>query len=103
MFQCLLAETLQFTIDEHVLILNSAADPCVSRLAQQLSAGELLLAEDNIAACGQARAAIQRSGKTGLRRRQVAFHEYTVHDAPATMDAAVMNILYRPSNAWMYY
>jgi 16S rRNA (guanine1207-N2)-methyltransferase len=103
MLQSLLTKTLQCTADERVLMLNSAADPCVPWLAQQLSAGELLLAEDSIAASEQARAAIQRARLSGSRLRQVAFHEYTVHEAPATMDVAVMNILYQPNNAWMQY
>ena len=101
MLQSLLTQNLQFPIDERVLVLNSAADPCVPWLAQQLSAGELLLAEDNIAAWNQARAAIQRTGQTGLVFRQVPFHEYTLSEAPTTMDAAVMNVLYQPNNAWM--
>ncbi len=99
----LLTGTLRCAIDERVLILNSAADPCVPHLAGQLSAGELLLAEDNISACGRARAAIGNLGKPGPRLRQVAFHEYTSREAPATMDVAVMNILYQPNNAWMQY
>jgi 16S rRNA (guanine1207-N2)-methyltransferase len=103
MLQSLCIDTVQCAIDERVLILNSASDPCVPWLAQQLSAGELLLAEDNIAAAGQARASIQSQGKSGPRLRQVAFHEYTLHEPPAAMDAAVLNTLYQPNNAWMYY
>ena len=45
----LLNETVQLAIDDRVLILNSAADPFVLEAAQCLSAGELILAEDNIA------------------------------------------------------
>lgn len=103
MLQSLCIDTVQCAIDERVLILNSAFDPCVPWLAQQLSAGELLLAEDNIAAARQARTSIQSQDKSGPRLRQVAFHEYTLHELPATRDAAVMNILYQPNNAWMYY
>ncbi len=103
MFQSLLAEVLHCAIDERVLMVNSAADPCVSHVARQLSAGELLLAEDNIAACEQARAVVAGLGKAGPRLRHVAFHEYALREAPATMDAAVMNILYQPNNAWMQY
>ena len=103
MLQSLLTQTLQFAIDERVLILNSAADPCVPWLAQQLGAGELLLAEDNIAAWSQARTAVQAVGKPSPTLRQVPFHEYTVHEASATMDAAIMNILYQPNNTWMHY
>lgn len=103
MLQSLLTDTLHCAIDEHVLILNSAPDPCVAVLAQQLSAGELVLAEDNIAASAQARTAIKGVGKAGPLFRQVAFHEYASCEAPGTMDVAVMNILYQPNNAWMYY
>ena len=103
MLQSLLAKTLHCAIDERVLILNSSSDPCVPFLAQQLSAGELLLAEDNIVAARQAQVAIARLGKGRPRLRQVAFHEYSLHEAPATMDVAVMNILYQPNNAWMHY
>jgi 16S rRNA (guanine1207-N2)-methyltransferase len=101
--QSLLTQTLQCALNDRVLILNSAADPCVPWLVQRLGAGELVLAEDNIAAWGQAQKAVQGVGRTALALRQVAFHEYTLYEAPATMDAAVMNILYQPNNAWMYY
>jgi 16S rRNA (guanine1207-N2)-methyltransferase len=103
MLQSFLTEVLQFTRSERVLILNSAAEPCVSALVRQLSAGELLLAEDNMAAWEQVQAMLEKQGQTNLRLRQVAFHEYAQHEAPATMDEAVMNILYQPNNAWMYY
>ncbi|MGH2507689.1 MAG: class I SAM-dependent methyltransferase [Ktedonobacteraceae bacterium] len=99
----LLPNILQCAPTERVLILNSAADPCVLRLAQQLSAGELVLAEDNVAASQQALAAIKRLGKVQPRVRQLAFHAYSSHAAPATSDTAVMNILYQPNNAWMHY
>src|SRR5258708_1558101 len=46
MLQPLLTETLHCAIAERVLILNSASDPCVLHLAQQISAGELLLTTD---------------------------------------------------------
>ena len=45
----LLHETVQLAIDDHVLILNSAADPFMLEAAQSLSVGELILAEDNLA------------------------------------------------------
>jgi len=103
MLPSLLTDTLHCAINERVLLLNSASDPCVAVLAQQLSAGELVLAEDNVAASSQAQAAIKGVGKTGPLLRQVAFHEYVSREAPATMDVVVMNILYQPSNAWMHY
>lgn len=101
MFHSLLTEMLHFSIDERVLVLNSAADPCVPLVAQQLSAGQLLLAEDNLAALERTQATVQN--KTWSRVRQLAFHEYTLHEAPGTMDAALLNILYQPNNAWMHY
>src|SRR5258707_1852159 len=99
--QALLAETVKFKPGERLLVVNSAADPCVPALAQRV--GEVVLAEDSIAAYARAQAALQRMGKAGPPCRQVAFHEYALHEAPATMDLAVMNILYRPNNAWMRY
>ena len=49
----LLHETVQLAIDDRVLILNSAADPFMLEAAQSLSAGELILAEDNLASLQQ--------------------------------------------------
>lgn len=103
MLQSLLAETIRCAPDARLLILNSAADPSIPRLARQLKSGKLVLAEDNIAAGQQAEESITRASTPGLRLRQVAFHEYILHEAAATMDIAVMNILYQPRNAWMYY
>jgi 16S rRNA (guanine1207-N2)-methyltransferase len=100
----LLAETVQLAIDDRLLILNSAADPFVLEAARRLSAGELILSEDNIASLQTALSASEREHiKTQLRVRHVPFHEYTLHEAPATIDVAVMNMLYQPSNAWMIY
>jgi 16S rRNA (guanine1207-N2)-methyltransferase len=105
----LLDNTVQLAIDDRVLILNSAADPFVPKAAQQVVAGELLLAEDNIALLQSAYAALEREhsmpgGRNSLSRyRHVPFHEYTLREAPATIDVAVMNMLYQPSNAWLTY
>lgn len=103
MLQSLLAEAVQCHPGERLLVLNSASDPCVPRLARQAGAGELLLAEDSVAAYAQARTALQSLGKASVPFRQLPFHEYTLHEAPATVDVAVMNILYQPNNAWMQY
>lgn len=103
MLQSLLAEVVQYHPGERLLVLNSASDPCVPRLAQRSDAGELVLAEDNVASYAQARTALQSLGKTCAPFRQVAFHEYALREAPATMDVAVMNIIYQPNNAWMQY
>ena len=103
MLQSLLAEVVQYAPGERLLIINSASDPCVARLAHKTNASELVLAEDSVAACAQARTALQSVNKADARVRQVAFHEYTTSEAPATVDVAIMNILYQPNNAWMLY
>ncbi len=101
----LLCDTVQLAIDDRLLILNSAADPFVGEAAQRIVTGELLLAEDNIAALHSAQTALDREnqGRRLMRWRHVPFHEYTLHEAPATIDVAVMNMLYQPGNAWMHY
>jgi 16S rRNA (guanine1207-N2)-methyltransferase len=103
MLQSFITDLLHCSSHEHVVILNSAADPSIARLAQQLVEGELLLAEDSLAAARLARQAVQQAGRSALRLREVAFHEYTLHEAAATMDTAILNILYQPNNAWMHY
>ncbi len=145
----LLTDTVQLAADDQVLILNSAADPFVRVAAQQLSAGIITLAEDNIAAL---------QGYQGLPVPQTGFRKGPPHDTPgsskgpstthtcppdrvpyplplhvwplpydgsavpgypnfwwvpfhqyisrypqATMDVAVMNLLYQGSNAWVMY
>ena len=127
----LLHETVQLAIDDRVLILNSAADPFMLEAAQSLSAGEIILAEDNLASLQQFNKLIgadaspmnkivgadlsrpspiyrppllaREPSKTQLRVRHVPFHEYTLHEAPATIDVAILNLLYQPGNAWMIY
>src|SRR3989440_4464481 len=101
----LLCDTVQLAIDDRLLILNSAADPFVGEAAQRIVTGEILLAEDNIAALHTAKTALDREnqGRRPIQWRHVPFHEYTLHEAPATIDVAVMNMLYQPGNAWMHY
>ncbi len=101
----LLCNTVQLAIDDQLLILNSAADPFVAEAAQRIVTGEVLLAEDNIAALHMAQTALDREnqGRRPIQCRHVPFHEYTLHEAPATIDVAVMNMLYQPGNAWMHY
>jgi len=100
----LLSDTVQLAIDNQVLILNSAADPVVPVAAQRLSAGTITLAEDNIAALQSAQAALIRIDSVGAKRMQhVAFHQYTSRCPPATMDVAVMDLLYQAGNAWVMY
>src|SRR6266849_2540670 len=127
----LLNETVQLAIDDRVLILNSAADPFVLEATQRLSAGELILAEDNIASLLQLKKSVGADvsrpapimnvntisppsvgadvsrpapiDRPRLRVSHVPFHEYTLHETSATIDVAIMNMLYQPSNAWMMY
>ncbi len=97
----LLYDNVQLSADSQVLILNSAADPFVLMAAQRINAGAIILAEDNLAA--QQSALKQLHSETGVHLRHVAFHEYTLHEPPATIDIAVMNMLYQPSKTWMMY
>ena len=127
----LLHETVQLAIDDRVLILNSAADPFMLEVAQRLSTGELILAEDNLASLQQFNKLVgtdispmntpvgadlsrpspmyrpsilsREPSQPQLHMRHVPFHEYTLREAPATIDVAILNILYQPSNAWMIY
>ncbi len=105
----LLSDTVQLAIDDRLLILNSAADPFVPLAAQRIVTGELILAEDNVASLQLAYSALKREQTSSGRRnnpdpyRHIPFHEYTLREAPATIDVAVMNMLYQPSNAWMIY
>jgi 16S rRNA (guanine1207-N2)-methyltransferase len=100
----LLSDTVQLAADCQVLILNSALDPFVFDAAQQLSAGTITLAEDNVAALQLAQTAIARMGSLASQRVQhIAFHRYLSHYAPDTMDVAVMNLLYQPSNVFVAY
>jgi len=103
MFHSLLTQTLHCTVDERAVVLNSAADPCVLHLAGQSGPEELVLAEDHIGAWEQAWEGARRLGRQRTQFRHVPFHEYALHELPACMDVAVMNILYQPNNAWMRY
>ncbi|QBD80033.1 class I SAM-dependent methyltransferase [Ktedonosporobacter rubrisoli] len=94
---CLLCDTVQLSAEDRVLVLNSAADPFVSYVAKQPGAS-LVLAEDNLANATAVMAAHPRA-----RMSHCAFHDYILHHPPATLDVAVMNLLYQPSNAWMHY
>src|SRR5579859_4698278 len=96
-------KTVQLAIDDRLLVLNSAADAFVPLAAQRIPTGELVLAEDNIAALHNAQKSLQGGRNKTLRARHVPFHEYALHEAPATMHVALMNILYQPANAWMHH
>ncbi len=99
----LLAGTVQLAPDNRVLFLNSAADPFVSSVAGQLGTGTIMLAEDNIASLQAALQEAERNGLQANQLRQVAFHEYTLREPAATMDVAIMNLLYQPGNIWVLY
>ena len=92
----LLADTVQVEAGNHVIIVNSAADPFVTQLAQQQTS--ILLAEDNIAAVQQAQCALPDG-----RLQHVAFHNYITRQPAATADVAIMNLLYQPGNTWIFY
>ncbi len=93
----MLFDFVRFTSADHVLVLNSAADPFVPLAARSLTSGILLLAEDNIATLGS----VLQSFPT--RVQHGAYHDYMLSHPPATMDIAAMNILYQPANSWMSY
>jgi 16S rRNA (guanine1207-N2)-methyltransferase len=99
----LLADTAQLAPDNQVLFLNSAADPFVSLVARQLTTGTITLAEDNIASLHVGLQEAEHNGLHANRLRHVAFHEYTLREPAATMDVAIMNLLYQPGNAWTLY
>ena len=50
----LLNNTIQLTPHQHILFLNSAADPFVPTAAEHITTGIITLAEDNIASLRQA-------------------------------------------------
>ncbi len=94
----LLNDTIQISPDNHILILNSAADPYVSIAAQQLTTGTITLAEDNIASLHKIEKILSSNNL-----HHIPFHEYTLKEPPAIMDIAIMNLLYQPAKAWMIY
>jgi 16S rRNA (guanine1207-N2)-methyltransferase len=93
----LLADTVQIRDTDHVLILNSAADPFVVQMAEHTSVGSITLAEDNVAAAQ----ALQRCVTSSIRH--VAFHNYILQHQASNVDLAIMDLLYQPGNTWMYY
>ena len=90
----LFSETVQLAADSHILVLNSAANAFVLQAAQQLASGTITLAEDNIAVLAILEDAVHAF-------RHVPFHEYTLCEPPATMDIALLDLLYQPNNAWI--
>jgi 16S rRNA (guanine1207-N2)-methyltransferase len=100
----LLLDTLQLAVDDQVLILNSAADSFVPVIARQLSTGAVTLAEDNIAALQSAQSALEQEHGAGKQNfGHIPLHKYISHHPAATMDVAIMNLLYQPGNSWIAY
>jgi 16S rRNA (guanine1207-N2)-methyltransferase len=96
---CLLCATVQINTGDSVLILNSAADLFVQQVTQR-DAITLILAEDNIAA---AKTVELSSFNKKSTLQHTAFHNYTLHHQPDTIDVAVMNLLYQPGTAWVMH
>ncbi|GAC1631827.1 MAG: methyltransferase [Ktedonobacteraceae bacterium] len=92
---CLLCDTVQLAANDTVLVLNSAADPFVADALQKLRTGRIILAEDNITTLN----AYQQA----MNVQHVAFHDYISHASAASVDVAVLNLLYQPSKAWILY
>ena len=104
----LLADTVRLMPSQHILVLNSAADPFVALAAESIMhrasmPGTILLAEDNVAALNSALRTIHPIDTRDSVIRHVPFHEYTLHEPVANMDIALLNMLYQPSNAWILH
>ncbi|GCE26359.1 hypothetical protein KDA_18430 [Dictyobacter alpinus] len=95
----LLANFVQFDATDHMLMLNSAADPLVTLARQRLTTGTLLLAEDNVATLG----ALESDSSSAVVVDHTAFHDYILHHPGETIHVAAMNLLYQPGNVWMLY
>jgi 16S rRNA (guanine1207-N2)-methyltransferase len=91
----LLRDTLHLSPGKRLLVLNSALDPFLHDAS--LAGAHITLAEDNIAAVEAAEKLLHRP------LQHFAFHDYILHSPDATMDVAILNLLYQPSNAWMFY
>ena len=92
---CLFFDTVHLEATSRVLVLNSADDPFVPFATKQVRMGVVTLAEDNVASA-------QRQ-LVAPYVRHVAFHDYIVHALDATMDIAVLNLLYQPGKQWVRY
>lgn len=99
----LLTDTVQLAAHQQVLFLNSAADPFVASAARQLRTGSITLAEDNVASLHLAMQELERNSAQLAHLHHVAFYEYTSLMPGATMDIAIMNILYQPGKPWTLY
>lgn len=97
----LFADTVRLASGQHILFLNSAADPFLSVVASRCPDCAITLAEDNVALL---QTALDETCQAFVHPLyHIAFHEYAAHGRRATMDAAIMNLLYQPNNAWMHY
>lgn len=92
---CLFCDTVRLEATSRVLVLNSADDLFVPFAIKQTRKGMVTLAEDNVASA-------QRQ-LVAPHVRHVAFHDYIVHALDATMDVAVLNLLYQPGKQWVRY
>jgi 16S rRNA (guanine1207-N2)-methyltransferase len=97
----LFANTVQLAAGQHILFLNSAAEPFLSAVASRCPDCAVTLAEDNVALLQNALDEMCQAFVHPLYH--IAFHEYAAHGRSATMDAAIMNLLYQPNNAWIHY
>ena len=104
---CLLCDTVPLRAGDALLVLNSAGEPFIPFVYQQLHTETITLAEDNIAVLQEAcrvLADLRKEQQRSLPRIQhVAFHDYLLHQPTGTHDIAVMNLLYQPANAWSLY
>jgi 16S rRNA (guanine1207-N2)-methyltransferase len=95
----LLSEFAHIQESDRVLVLNSAADAFVTRATHTLSHGTLILAEDNIAIL----TGVLETLKHAEQVESIPFHDYISVQPQSTIDVAVLNLFYQPSNAWMLY
>ncbi len=104
---CLLCDVVPLMTGDTLLVLNSAGDPFVPFVAQQLHPETITLAEDNIAVLPKVRlglADLSKEHQYSLPRIQhMAFHDALLHQPTDMHDMAVMNLLYQPANAWSLY
>jgi 16S RNA G1207 methylase RsmC len=96
----LLSDNVQFEPEDRVLILNSALDSVVTRALRSVHAGTLVLAEDNVTSL----ASVARLASAhDFQYVHVPFHDYLTAQPAATIDKALLNLLYQPGKLWMLY
>lgn len=94
----LLSDIVQFAPEDQVLILNSASDPIVARALRSLRPAALVIAEDNVATLAN----VARSSSAHAVRH-LPFHTALTEVPTATIDIALLNLLYQPGKLWMLY